>query len=233
LVQHYKTLHPIDMKLKLIMAAACTVLLAAANGQVRYGVRAGVTMANWQGDAVKSLNSIVNATEGYLDTKGRTGFFAGGFVNLPVAKGISIEPGLQYAQKGYRLNGDLEVPALKFLGANAGAQVQSHYIDMPVLIRAEVAKGLSVYAGPQLSYLVKNNLRVDAGVLGISLLRSNLDITDEFRRVDMGIAAGAAYTFANGIQVQAGYDYGLSRVDANGSFKSYNRAIKVGIGYTF
>jgi Outer membrane protein beta-barrel domain len=221
------------MKFNLTATAIFLFTTAMVNAQVKYGVRAGVNMANWQGDAVKSINSIVNATNGYLDTKGRTGFFAGGYVNLPIAKGISIEPGLLYSQKGYTLNGDIEVPALKFLGANASAQVQSHYIDIPVLVRAEVVKGLSVYAGPQVSYLVKNNLRVDAGVLGISLLRSNLDIADQFKRLDMGIVAGATYKFANGFQVQAGYDYGLSRVDANGSFKSFNRVIKVGIGYEF
>lgn len=221
--------------MKIQFIATATVLLTAslANAQVKYGIRAGSNFANWQGDAINSINSIVKVTNGYLDTKGRTGFFAGGYVNVPIAKGISIEPGLQYSQKGYAINGDIEVPALKFLGANASAQVQSHYIDVPLLLRAEVAKGLSVYAGPQVAYLVKNNLRLDAGVLGISLLRRNLDITDQFKRLDMGIAAGITYKLANGFHVQAGYDYGLSRVDANGNFKSYNRVIKVGVGFEF
>jgi hypothetical protein len=221
------------MKIKLFLVTAGMLSVATIHAQVKYGVRAGVNQASWQGDAVKSLNNIVSVTNGFLDTKSRTGFFVGGYVNLPITKGFSIEPGLQYSQKGYRLMGDLEVEALDFLGANAGVQVQSHYIDLPVLARVEVAKGLSFYAGPQLSYLVKNNLRVEAGVLGISLLRSNLDITDQFRRLDVGIAAGATYKLANGFHFQVGYDYGLSRVDANGSFRSFNRVIKAGIGFEF
>ncbi len=221
------------MTIRFIAVTACLFTATAANAQIKYGVRAGVNMANWQGDAVKSLNSIVNVTDGYLSTKGRTGFHVGGYVSIPVGEKFSIEPGLQYSQKGYAIKGNIDIPALKFIGANAGAQVQSHYIDVPLLVRAEVAKGLSVYAGPQFSYLVKNNLRVDAGVLGISLFTRNLDITDQFKRIDAGIAAGARYQFANGFHVQAGYDYGLSRVDANSSFKSYNRVVKLGVGFEF
>jgi Outer membrane protein beta-barrel domain len=221
------------MTIRFIAVTACLFTATAATAQIKYGVNAGVNMASWQGDAVKSLNSIVNVTDGYLATKGRTGFHVGGYVSIPVGSRVSIAPGLQYSQKGYAINGNLDIPALKFIGANAGAQVQSHYIDVPLLVRVEVAKGLSVYAGPQFSYLVKNNLRVDAGVLGISLLRRNLDITDQFKRIDAGIAAGARYQFANGFHVQAGYDYGLSRVDAGSSFKSYNRVVKVGVGFEF
>ncbi len=209
------------------------LVATAAGAQVKFGVRAGVNLANWKGDAVNSLNNIVDVTNGYLTTTGRTGFHAGGYASIPITSTIRFEPGLQYSQKGYTIKGDIEIEALKFLGANASAQVQSHYVDIPLLIRAEVVKGLSVYAGPQLSYLVKNNLRVDAGILGISLLRRNLDITDEFKRLDMGIAAGAGYKFANGFSIQAGYDYGLSRVDANGNFKSFNRVVKLGVGFEF
>jgi Outer membrane protein beta-barrel domain len=221
------------MTIRFIAVTACLFTATATNAQIKYGVTAGVNMANWQGDAVKSLNSIVNVTNGYLTTKGRTGFHVGGYVSIPVGEKFSIEPGLQYSQKGYAIKGNIDIPALKFIGANAGAQVQSHYIDVPLLVRAEVAKGFSVYAGPQFSYLVKNNLRVDAGVLGISLFTRNLDITDKFKRFDAGIAAGARYQFASGFHVQAGYDYGLSRVDANSSFKSYNRVVKVGVGFEF
>lgn len=222
-----------DMKKILLLTGISLLTVTIATAQIKYGIRAGVNIASWKGDAVNSLNNIVDVTSGYLDTKGRTGFHAGGYVSIPVGNRFSVEPGLQYSQKGYRLNGNIEVDALSFLGANAGVQVQSHYIDLPVLVRAEVATGFTVYAGPQLSYLVKNNLRVDAGVLGISLLRRDLDITNEFKRLDVGIVAGVGYQFSNGFNINAGYDYGLSRVDDNGNFKSFNRVVKIGVGYTF
>jgi hypothetical protein len=129
--------------------------------------------------------------------------------------------------------GDLKIDALKFLGANASAKVQADYIDIPLLLKANVAKGLSVFAGPQVSFLLKNNLHLNAGVLGISLFSRNLDITSNFNKTDIGIAGGLGYKFDNGFNITAGYDYGLSRMDKNNSFKAYNRVVKVSVGFSF
>ena len=74
---------------------------------------------------------------------------------------------------------------------------------------------------------------MDAGLLGFSLLKTNMDVTDNFNKADIGLVGGASYTFDNGFSINAGYDHGLSRLDKNGNFKSYNRTVKVGIGYRF
>ena len=204
-----------------------------AVAQMKVGVRAGLNSASWKGDAMQSLNDLVTITQGYVDTRGRTGFHAGGFVNVPVTQAFSFEPGIYYSQKGYALKGDISIGKLDFLGANASVQVQSHYIDIPLLLKVSPVKGLQLYAGPQISYLVKNNLNVNAGLLGISLVNRNLDITDQFNQFDAAIVGGIGYKLDNGFSVTAGYDHGLSRLDKNENFKSYNRVIKVGIGFEF
>ena len=205
----------------------------STKAQITYGVQAGATIANWKGDALQSLNNVVDLSNGFITTKSKTGFTVGGYVNIPVSDKISFEPGLQYAQKGYTMQGNLKIDALKFLGVNASAKVEAHYIDVPLVLKAEVAKGLSIYAGPQLSYLVKNNLHLNAGVLGISLYNNKIDITDNFNRLDMGIAGGIGYKFDNGFNIKAGYDYGLSKLDKNDNFKAYNRVAKISVGFSF
>jgi len=212
---------------------ALTIFYSNTNAQTRPGIRVGITQSTWHGDAMNSLNDVIGFTNGYVTTKGRTGFYAGGFVNMPLTERISIEPGAYYSQKGYTLKGKLPIDKLEFLGASATAAVQSHYIDIPVLVKMNVAKGFDIYAGPQVSYLVKNNLHMEAGALGFSVLNKNMDITDNFNRVDWGVTAGAGYTFDNGFSINAGYDVGLSRLDKNSNFKSYNRAIKLGVGFRF
>jgi hypothetical protein len=209
------------------------IFSTSANAQTKPGIRVGVTQSTWSGDAINSLNNLTGFTNGYVTTKSRTGFYAGGFVNMPLTDRISLEPGAYYSQKGYTLKGELPVDKLEFLGASATAAVQSHYIDIPVLLKMNVAKGFDVYAGPQVSYLVKNNLHMEAGALGFSALNKDLDITNNFNRVDWAVTAGAGYTFDNGFSINAGYDLGLSRLDKNSNFKSYNRAIKLGIGFRF
>ena len=205
----------------------------STKAQITYGVQAGATIANWKGDALESLNDVVDLSNGFVTTKSKTGISIGGYVNIPVTDKISFEPGLQYAQKGYTMQGDLKIDALKFLGVNASAKVEAHYIDIPLVLKAELAKGLSIYAGPQVSYLVKNNLHLNAGVLGISLYNDRLDITDNFNRVDMGLAGGIGYKFDNGFNIKAGYAYGLSKLDKNDNFKAYNRVAKISVGFSF
>ncbi len=221
--------------MKRIISSACIAALfvSNANAQIKYGVKAGVNIANWQGEAVKSLGNVVDLTSGLVNTKSRTGFHIGGYLDIPVTENVSIEPGLQYSQKGYTMVGDFKIDALKFVGANASAKIQADYIDIPLLVKANVSKGFSVYAGPQVSLLVKNNLHLNAGILGITLFSQDLNLTNNFKKADIAMVGGMGYRFDNGFQVSAGYDYGLSRLDKNNSFKAHNRAVKVSVGFTF
>src|SRR5688572_7438510 len=174
-------------------------IIAATNsfGQTNFGIKAGLSSSSWKGDAVGSLNDLIELTNGYVTTNRRTGFYAGGFAEIPVSEIFSIEPGVYYSQKGYSLRGDLQIDKLNFLGASATAQVQSHYIDVPVLIKANVGAGLQLFGGPQVSVLAKNNLHVEAGALGISVFQRNLDITDQFNPLDFSLVGGVGYQFEN------------------------------------
>ena len=210
-------------------------MIGVANviAQLRYGINAGLNHSTWKGDAVGSIENLVDLSNGFITQQARNGIYAGGFLEMPLGGKISLQPGVYYSQKGYVLKGSLTGDKFDFLGVNAKAELQSHYIDIPLVLKAEIAKGLQVYAGPQLSYLVKNNLRMDAGLLGFSLVKTNMDVSEHFNRADLGITGGASYTFDNGFSVNAGYDHGLSRLDKNSNFKSYNRTIKVGVGFRF
>lgn len=213
--------------------AVIAFTVTASTAQTTFGIQAGVINSTWKGEALNSLNDVVDLTNGYITTSSKTGFTVGGYAAIPVSEKISFEPGINYSQKGYTMKGDLKIDKLDFLGINASAKVEAHYIDVPLVLKAQLAKGLTVYAGPQVSYLVKNNLHVNAGILGISLYDDKLDITDDFNRIDMGLTGGLGYKFDNGFNFKAGYDHGLSKLDKNDNFKAYNRAFKVTVGFTF
>lgn len=220
-------------KIYTLTAILLTIGVVQLNAQVTYGIGAGLNHSTLKGDAVGSLENLVDLTNGMITSQPRNSFYIGGFVEMPLGERISLQPGVYYSQKGYTLKGNLLADKFDFLGVSAKAQLQSHYIDIPLVIKAEVAKGLQIYAGPQLSYLVKNNLRMDAGILGISLVNTNMDVTDNFNKADIAITGGASYTFDNGFFINGGYDHGLSRLDKNSNLKSYNRNVKVGIGFRF
>jgi hypothetical protein len=204
-----------------------------AQAPVSFGVKAGLSSAGMRGDAVNSLNSLLDFADGMITTKNRTGFFAGGYASIPLSEQVSFEPGVYYTQKGYQLNGELGLKGLEFLGANAKATLQSDFIDIPVLLKANLGSGFQVFAGPQFSYLTSAKLKTTAGVLGINLLNSKIDASNQFSRWDMGLTGGVGYQFKGGFNVSAAYDYGLQKADANKSMNVYNNAIKIGIGMSF
>jgi hypothetical protein len=219
---------------KIFVLTIFTLTMAnISNAQVTYGVRSGVNYATWKGDDIQIIEDLVDKTDGYVVTKGRTGMHIGGYVNIPISNTFSFEPGFAYSKKGYSLKGDFQIPVLKYLNINARAQVQSHYIDIPLVIRANVYKGLNVYAGPQVSYLVRSTLNAKLGVFGITLFNRGVGITERFNKVDMGLTGGVGYQFENGLNVQAGYDYGLSTLDKNENYSAYNRVVKVSVGFSF
>jgi hypothetical protein len=221
------------MKKQILLIASIVASASVfAQSQLSFGIRAGVTSTGMKGDAVNSLQNILDYTNGAITTSNHTGFFAGANASIPVSDLVSIEPGLYYSQKGYDMRGDLNLKGVEFLGANAQAKLTSHYVDLPVLLKLNF-NGLQLFAGPQISYLAKADLRTTAGALGFNVLDKTMDATNQFNRWDAAITGGIGYQFANGFNVSASYDYGLSKVDANQNFDSYNRGFKAGVGFKF
>ena len=60
-----------------------------------------------------------------------------------------------------------------------------------------------------------------------------MDATEQFNRWDAGITGGIGYQFANGLNITAAYDHGLSKADKNQNMEAYNRSFKVGLGISF
>ncbi len=206
--------------------------LSFAQSNTLFGARVGVSSAGIRGDAANSLKTLLTSTNGMISTRNITGFFAGTYATISVSKRLAIEPAINYSQKGYELRGALNVKGMDLAGANVKAQLQSQYIDMPILLKINTG-GLQLFAGPQFSYLLRSDLRTTAGVLGINLLNTTIDATSQLNRWDAAVTGGIGYQFSKGISLMASYDYGLSKLDANKAVNSYNDVVKAGVSIQF
>lgn len=213
----------------LLMAGAFT---SFGQQKISYGVRAGVTSSGMRGDAIDNFNNLLNFTKGMVSTKNHTGYFGGGYVSIPVSSNLSIEPALYYSQKGYDMVGAISAKGIDFLGVNAKASLTTQYIDLPVLLKANL-NGFQVFGGPQVSYLTAANLKTTAGLLGFNLLNYKTDASAQFNKWDAALTGGVGYQFGNGVHVMAAYDHGISKADANQNLKSYNHSFKVALGMGF
>lgn len=217
----------------LLLLVTVSALCTSAQVTPQFTVKAGLSSAGIRGEAASNLNNLLDFTSGMVTTQNRTGFFAGVAVGIPLNEKITLEPGIYYSQKGYELRGELGIKGVEFLGANARARLQSDYIDVPILLKANLGGGLKIFAGPQISYLASSNLKTSAGILGINLFNNTLDASNQFNKWDMGLTGGVSYEFKNGFSISGAYDHGLSRIDANNSVNGYNSSIKVGVGIRF
>lgn len=220
------------MKKQILLFASVIIASAAIAQQPVVGMRVGASSSGMRGNAMSSLDNVLDFTNGAVTTSNKTGFFGGVYTNIPVSEMFSVEPGVYYSQKGYELRGALNIKGAEFLGVNAKAQLNTQYIDVPVLLKANF-NGLQLFAGPQISYLTKADLKTTAGALGFNVLNSKTDATQQLNRWDAAVTGGIGYQFSNGFNVMAAYDHGLSKADANKNFESYNHAFKVGIGFSF
>src|SRR5690606_2624853 len=154
------------MKKFLLIPFSFLTIISFAQSNIHYAVKAGLNSATINGEASNSLSDLIELSDGILSTQNRTGFYAGVTVQVPIAEGFSIEPGLYYAQKGYSMQGEYQIKGLDFIGLNAKAILQNDYIEMPVLAKLNMG-AVELFAGPQFSYLASSKLKTTAGALGI------------------------------------------------------------------
>lgn len=217
---------------KILFSSAFAFLSVAAMAQstVSVGVRAGVTNASVEGDAAESMQNLINYTGGAVSTQNKNGFYAGGFVSIPVSEQFSIEPGITYAQKGYTLRGQFGIDETELVSAKS--ELTLGYIELPVLAKANFS-GFQLFAGPQVSYLANADLDTRAGALGFNFIKDKRDVKSQFNDLDVSLTGGVGYQFTNGLRLEASYDHGLSRINSGQSLEAYNRAFKVGVGFKF
>ena len=224
-------------KIFLLIAVVLGFAALKVNAQqaqpIRFGVRVGANLSTWQGETVNSAQKLIDLADGNVNRKMREGVHAGLYLSIPVGPGFEIEPGLNYSQKGTRLTGKLPWVETEFLNANMTITNKSEYIELPVLAKLYVAEGFHIFAGPQVAYLLSNKVQAQASVLGFNALNREWDMKNGFREFDMSLVGGVGYKFANGLNLSAGYDYGLNTIDENANFETYNRTITASVGYTF
>lgn len=217
-------------KFAFILITSLCLFALQAQAQVRGGIRAGYNSATWGGDAVSSFSELME-NAGAVEVRMKPGFHAGAYLQLPLGNVVSLEPGIYYSQKGTEITQTFLNNS--WIKPRATVTNNAHYIEMPVLMRLHLGPGFQLYAGPQVGYLMQNKIKAEAGILGASY-EYNTEFDPGLRKFDFGLAGGIGYEFAPGINLQAGYEYGLSSLDKGSSnVEAYNRVIKVSLGYTF
>lgn len=105
--------------------------------QHKLGIKVGANIAN-----------VYDAEGEAFDAKGKAGLVIGAFLSLPISKYIGVQPEVLFSQKGFRSTGRL-------LGSDYELNRTLNYLDIPLLFAFKPIGAVTLLAGPQVSFLLK------------------------------------------------------------------------------
>ena len=182
------------MKKMLVLAVFTVLGVTNANAQkINFGVKGGLNFATVSGDNAKDLDVVSAFNFGVLS-------------EIPLSDKFSFQPEVMFSGQGYSP------------GENV---VALNYLNVPLMGKYYLTKGLSLEAGPQLGFL-------------LSAKNEKLDVKDSFKTFDFGVNFGLGYKLENGLNFGARYNLGLTNInDLEGVGKNRNGVLQVSIGYFF
>jgi hypothetical protein len=175
-----------------------------ASKSISFGVKGGVNFATITGDDFDSPDM-------------RTSFHVGALVELPIADIFSVQLEAMYSGQGFK--SDIE-------GSDGDKiEYQLDYINVPVLAKLYVTKGLSFEVGPQFSFKVNEEVDSDPNN---DPGDTDVDVAEDF---DFGVAGGLTFQTDMGLFASGRYIYGMS--DVIEDTDAHNSVFQVSLGYKF
>ncbi|MCC9065799.1 porin family protein [Flavobacterium piscisymbiosum] len=183
------------MKNFLLLAVATVLGFASATAQeIKFGVKGGLNFANISGDNTKGIDVV-------------TAFNFGVVSEIPLSEKFSFQPEIMYSGQGYSFDDNT---------------VALNYLNIPLMGKYYLTKGLSVEAGPQIGFL-------------LSAKNEKTNVKDSFKTFDFGVNFGLGYKLDNGLNFGARYNLGLTDINDLEGFSSKNKngVFQVSVGYFF
>lgn len=187
-----------------------------AQEDVRFGIKAGANLMT-----LGKLNFLGSD----YDFKYKPGFQAGVYMDLPLGNGVALMPEVLFSQKGGKID--------ETVGGNRG-EINStvSYIDVPVLIGFRPSAGLSVFVGPQASFLVdqRSEIFVNGAQRG-----DDITTKENMRKSIAGGVVGLGYNLTPNVNINARYvmDFQGAMKEDQDQDDLKNSGFALSLGYTF
>ncbi|MBN9483114.1 MAG: hypothetical protein BGO70_01160 [Bacteroidetes bacterium 43-93] len=160
--------------------------------------------------------------------KSKPGPMIGALVNIPIAKGLSVEPGIFYCQKGFKL-------ADNYLSVAYEARYRFNYIEIPLFCKYSF-KGLYLGVGPYVGIATSAVTKIITVDTSATIKRYvGNDDTDAIKRMDAGVVIKTGYVTSFGFFASVQYGLGLANVLPGNlpGVSIKNNLFSISIGYYF
>ncbi len=185
----------------------------ASNTNAQFGLKAGLNYSNVYDSKGEQFNS---------DPK--FGLAAGAFLSLPINQFIGIQPEFLLSQKGFQATGVI-------LGGTYDFTRTTTFIDVPILFQLKPSYMITLLAGPQFSYLVKQK---DVFKNGSTTIAQEEEFeNDNIRRNILGFVGGADLNFDHTVLgIRVAWDLTANNGDGTSTTPRYKNVLyQLTLGY--
>lgn len=204
------------------------VLLALVLQSVIYGqasnedIRTRMTLGLRVG---ANLSNVYDESGEEFVADPKIGLVAGGYLSIPIGKFLGVQPGVYYSQKGFEGSGRL-------LGSPYEVKRTSSFLDVPLLLEIKPVGLITIVAGPQFSYLLKqkDEFKTNLGTVEQEEEFEN----DDIRKNIMGLTGGVDVNLNNlVIGVRAAWDVQKNGEDGASTPRYKNVLYQATLGFRF
>lgn len=173
-----------------------------------------------------NLSNVYSKTDNDFVADPKLGWAFGGFLAIPIGQYLGVQPEVLFSQKGFRSSGDI-------LGSTYDIKRTSSYLDVPLLVAFKPTDFLSILAGPQYSYLLKQKNEFENGTTSID--QEQAFDNENVRKNTLCFTFGADLNINNTVVgARAGWDVRHNTGDGNSTSLRYkNMWYQMTLGYRF
>lgn len=198
--------------LKLLLGVALLVPMLSL-AQAEFGFKGGVNFANFTGDNTALISS-------------RTSVHFGFMAEIGLSERFAFQPELMFSGQGAKIED-------QFLGLDfIDSTTKMSYLNIPLMFKFYASEGFNFQFGPQVGFLLSAKTDVDASEIGAGTAEE--DVKDLFESVDFGLNVGLGYKLESGLNFDARYNFGLTKINAvDGTGTNKNGVFQLSVGYFF
>jgi hypothetical protein len=221
----------------LVLLVLFSVFAYAQTGKIRFGVHAGLNYSGLRGYTIPAN------IEAQYEESAAFGYLGGVSLTYPLKEKISLRVELNYERKTQKADNTIEIrnsfeePAQRY---SFTSKRHYDYLVLPILLQYRFTDKNSffVHGGPFVGYLLNATLTSDLNAPELD--NSDVDLSDDYKKLDYGLTIGLGKNFdignQNSLHVEIRNNLGLAKINAidvwNGGDVRTN-SLNFILGYSF